>query len=88
MFQHLLKAEVSQKCWSFYIQDDGKLQTGIVLQLCEVISEERGDLPDFSLKDTSTWGTQSQTAAFVFSETPLVHIKDCFIIVAFQKSRL
>lgn len=88
MFQHPLKAEVSQKRCSFYIQDDGELQIGIVLQLCELISEEKRCFADFSLKDISTWGTQSQTAAFVFSETPLVHIKDCFIIVVFQKSRL
>lgn len=38
-----------------------------------------------SLKGIYTWGTQSQIAAFAFSETPLTHIKDCSIIVAFQK---
>lgn len=50
MFQHPLKAEAFQKRCSFYIQDDGKLQIGIVLQLCELISEERGALPTFPLR--------------------------------------
>lgn len=86
MFQHLFEAEVSQKCCSFYIQNDGKLQTRTVLQVCEPISEERGALPDFSL--IYMWGTQSQIAAFVFSETRLAHIKDCSIIVAFKKKQL
>lgn len=74
-----------QKCCSFYIQDDGKLHTGTVLQLCEPISEEKLGKAPLSLKGIYTWGTQSQIAAFVFSETPLAHIKDCSILVAFKK---
>lgn len=51
------------------------VRTGTVLQLRELISEQRGVLPNFSLMDISVWGTQSQTAAFTFSETLLLHLE-------------
>lgn len=57
MSQNLLKAEVSQKCCSFYIQDDGKLQT-----------REGEILPNFSLETISTWGIQSQITLLCYQK--------------------